>query len=257
MLEDLSPGRTTCVTGRYATPFQPGRKRRVAVGHRLNTELVLGQAAESDRFRFKLKWYHDRHKFPPNYAASLAERRISLVECLSLRDWDARQAQRRAAAADTSSVRSQGEDERQPILRYAEGPCLGSGSYGTVYKAVNVDTGRIIAVKVIEMARHEHSGQWRQKAKREVDIIAGLRHPCILGHFASQGWEGRCLELFMDLKEGSLADLIDRGQTDDEREWVDKLLRVSLCDLVDNLDGDDMTPRERFGWLDELFIAYK
>jgi serine/threonine protein kinase len=63
-------------------------------------------------------------------------------------------------------------------MRYVPvGPPLGSGQFGTVYKAIDVDSGKFMAVKIVE--RPEKLSQqeaWRKLLKREVEILCNISH---------------------------------------------------------------------------------
>ncbi|KAJ8062011.1 hypothetical protein OCU04_009793 [Sclerotinia nivalis] len=100
---------------------------------------------------------------------------------------------------------------RQLKIRYVKvGPPLGSGMFGTVHKVIDVDSGKFMAVKIIE---HKVSKQQPlyNVLKREVEALSRLGHPHIVNYIASQGWDEPQLEIFMGLKEGSLNSLIESG----------------------------------------------
>ncbi len=83
---------------------------------------------------------------------------------------------------------------------------LGSGAFGTVYKARNRTTGRLFAVKV--MADMGGAGAVQQTAHRgEGIILPRLNHEHIIRSFHSHGWETLRVEIFMDLMDGDLHSL--------------------------------------------------
>lgn len=60
---------------------------------------------------------------------------------------------------------------------------LGSGQFGKVYKAVDVDEGKFVAVKTLESpekATKKQQEKWKQSVyyalKREVEILATIDH---------------------------------------------------------------------------------
>src|SRR4026208_663313 len=55
---------------------------------------------------------------------------------------------------------------------------LGSGGMGTVYLAQDVDLGRKVAVKVMNIA--DQSGALASRRRREARIVALLEHPSIV-----------------------------------------------------------------------------
>lgn len=85
---------------------------------------------------------------------------------------------------------------------------LGAGQFGTVYKVFNVDSGKIMAVKVMTRPTGvAHQEEWI-KIKREVEILSEISHDHIVEYIASQGWSEPEVEIFMGLKEGTLESLI-------------------------------------------------
>lgn len=65
-----------------------------------------------------------------------------------------------------------GEPKPQPqILSWIKGRKIGSGSYGSVYLALNVSTGDMIAVKQVEIPRNSRD----QKDQKQVSMIEALR----------------------------------------------------------------------------------
>jgi serine/threonine protein kinase len=72
---------------------------------------------------------------------------------------------------------------RQLKMRYVEVHQLGSGQYGAVHKAIDVDLGKFMAVKIIERPvnalKKEHE-EWRKSLyyalKREVENLSKISH---------------------------------------------------------------------------------
>ncbi|ESZ94490.1 calcium/calmodulin-dependent protein kinase [Sclerotinia borealis F-4128] len=102
-------------------------------------------------------------------------------------------------------------------MRYViVGTRLGSGQFGTVYKAINVDSGKFMAVKIIERPTRDPTKEDRIRSfnhalKLEVEILSAISHPHIIDYIGSQGWSNPWAEIFMGLKEGSLESLIKIG----------------------------------------------
>ncbi|KAI9777857.1 MAG: hypothetical protein M1839_008534 [Geoglossum umbratile] len=93
---------------------------------------------------------------------------------------------------------------------------LGSGAYGTVHKAIGVDLGKFMAVKILERpTRASKQEDWRislhYALKREVETLSEISRPHIVDYIGSQGWDKPKAEIFMGLKEGTLESLIESG----------------------------------------------
>lgn len=83
---------------------------------------------------------------------------------------------------------------------------IGSGSFATVYKAVERETGKWRAVKMINKTRFMRNPKSQQMLQREVSIMQGLDHPFIVK--LVNGFEDHeNLWLVMELVKGG--DLLD------------------------------------------------
>ncbi|KAL2135242.1 hypothetical protein VTI74DRAFT_9334 [Chaetomium olivicolor] len=88
-------------------------------------------------------------------------------------------------------------------LRYRRIGVIGEGASGKVYRAVLENTGQLVAVKIVR--RH---GTWISSIGEE-SIQPSLDHPHILSSFHTQGWDTPRVEIFTELMEGSLAELVE------------------------------------------------
>lgn len=67
----------------------------------------------------------------------------------------------------------------RPVSSYAKGEKLGEGTYGSVYKAVDKATGRVVALKRVKEKNLDREGM-PQTSLREVALLRRLRHPHIV-----------------------------------------------------------------------------
>jgi len=93
-------------------------------------------------------------------------------------------------------------------VAWIRGSRLGCGSYGTVYKAMQKDTGRIFAVKEVPLVEDRPGGGEHARLDSELQICRSLRHPNIvsyLGHVFTD----RCLDIFLEyVPGGSMASIL-------------------------------------------------
>jgi serine/threonine protein kinase len=68
-------------------------------------------------------------------------------------------------------------------VRYVKvvGGKLGSGQFGTVHKAIDVDSGKVMAVKILEQpTRKSKQEEWRMSIyyalKREVETLSNISY---------------------------------------------------------------------------------
>lgn len=177
MLHDRSFHGTTQVYGENATPFEHQRQRQVVVQEDLNTVIGMG-GARRNLYQFELIWYRkpaesmemvkNRQEISRGY-----EDPPSLIRTV-FDEGDTEPPSRRETRPHTAGPRQK--------MRYATiGPPLGSGQFGTVHKAVDADTGKLMAVKILRRPVAA-SGQdnWTPSQyhalKREVEHLSELDH---------------------------------------------------------------------------------
>ncbi|KAL1961432.1 hypothetical protein VTO42DRAFT_160 [Malbranchea cinnamomea] len=97
-------------------------------------------------------------------------------------------------------------------LRYVQGPLSGKGAFGSVYAAVNEDTGQLMAVKEVKLTGTNNATRITEfiQVKREIQALADLSHPNILEIFAVQWNRQTTVKIFTALKDGSAHDLTYR-----------------------------------------------
>jgi len=105
------------------------------------------------------------------------------IEDLSTRSTAASASMGRRDSSPTSSLRSSSPVCGQG-LSWTRGKAVGSGSFGTVFKAFNPATLQIFAVKEA-LLDESHDSKYRDRLTSELEICKTLRHPHIvsyLGH---------------------------------------------------------------------------
>lgn len=121
--------------------------------------------------QFKLKWHHERDD---------VVERVKCRENLPLEE-----NPRLAGTVDeTKTILPTGRQTRihtggplQKKIRYIrESKVLGSGNFGQVYKAMNVDSGGLIAVKIVQRQGGSESHQEWTKLKGEIETLSRISH---------------------------------------------------------------------------------
>jgi hypothetical protein len=169
MLYDRSNSQTTQVSGENATPFEYGRLRRVVVQDKLNTIIGMGGVG-CDLVQFKLEWH-------PNPTQTVEKVKNHEAEV-----WGQEESPRLARTIDEAPTilpsqrvtRVHTPGDRSLKMRYVPvGDPLGSGQFGTVHKAIDVDTGNFMAVKIIERpasaSKQEHE-EWRKSVHYALSV---------------------------------------------------------------------------------------
>ncbi len=103
---------------------------------------------------------------------------------------------------------------------------LGRGGMGTVYEAVNLETGEPAAVKLLSAALAQEEG-FRERFEAEIETLRKLNHPNIVRLFGF-GEQDEQLFYAMELIDGnSLEEELSRGRRFDWREVV--RIAIEIC----------------------------
>jgi len=101
-------------------------------------------------------------------------------------------------------------------LRWQQGPFVGGGTFGTVYAAMNLDSGYPMAVKEIRLQDPQVIPQIANAIREEMQVLELLDHPNIVQYFGIEVHRDKVC-LFMEYcSGGSLAGLLEHGRIEDE-----------------------------------------
>jgi hypothetical protein len=177
MLYDRSFAQSTQDFNKNATPFEHKRVRKVLVQKDLNTIIGIGGEGRN-LFQFKLEWHQD-----PTQTAE-AIKNYDALPCGRVKN------PRLARIMDEAPTDLPSRQETKPHtpgprqlkMRYVKVlPKLGSGQFGEVYKAINIDSEKFMAVKILERpTKALKQENWRQSLyyalKREVETLFEISH---------------------------------------------------------------------------------
>lgn len=172
MLYDRSHGQTTQLFGNDAVPFEHGRVRQVVVQKDLNSRLGMGGRAQNT-VQFEFIWYQD---FPET--AEIIKDRESIMN-----DYEENPRLARTTDELETALPAQMQTKihiagpRQLKMRYMKFGKLGFGQFGAVYKGLDIDKGRFLAVKMLQQPKQpSEEAEWRKLLKREVDTLSRISH---------------------------------------------------------------------------------
>ena len=152
MLHDKSTNQTTQVYGANSMPFEHGRPQRILVQSNFNTIIAMGGVG-GNLVMFELIWH------------SSATQIIAAVKDLGMLTGQAEQDHLAPTADHTP-----GSIQLRMRHLINEGDRIGSGSYGVVYKTIDVDSGKIMAVKMIKQPAILYT------LEREVATLSNISH---------------------------------------------------------------------------------
>ena len=170
MFYDRSHSQTCQVFGEGATPFVYGRPRKVVVQPKLNTIIGIG-GVYRDLIQFELVWHTN---------IDTTKEWVKTREKTAL----AENARFARTVDDTDTVLPTGvmtrintAGSRLQRIRYETiGDRIGAGQSAEVYKAVNVDTGQLIAVKILKWSVGSATQKEWMAVKREIEIHSSISH---------------------------------------------------------------------------------
>jgi mitogen-activated protein kinase kinase kinase len=101
-------------------------------------------------------------------------------------------------------------------MRWQQGQFVGGGSFGSVYAAINLDTGSLMAVKEIRLQDPQLIPTIVKQIGDEMGVLAVLDHPNIVSYYGIEVHRDK-VYIFMEYcSGGSVAGLLEHGRIEDE-----------------------------------------
>ena len=101
-------------------------------------------------------------------------------------------------------------------LRWQQGAFVGGGTFGSVYAALNLDSGQLMAVKEIRLQDPHLIPTIAQQIRDEMGVLEVLDHPNIVEYYGIEVHRDK-VYIFMEFcSGGSLANLLEHGRIEDE-----------------------------------------
>lgn len=162
---------------------------------------------------------------PTNGLASLRARRERWTEKLA--ELDEHRAEVESGMRMVGKVLSHGRPEDQSLLslassasniniRWQQGRFIGAGTYGTVYLAVNLDSGDAMAVKEIRFQDSASAPSLIKQIQDEMSVMSMIHHPNIVDYYGIEVHRDKVYIFEEYCQGGSLASLLEHGRIEDE-----------------------------------------
>jgi len=101
-------------------------------------------------------------------------------------------------------------------MRWQQGQFVGGGTFGSVYAALNLDTGALMAVKEIRLQDPQLIPTIVKQIGDEMGVLAVLDHPNIVSYYGVEVHRDK-VYIFMEYcSGGSVAGLLEHGRIEDE-----------------------------------------
>ncbi|KAN0063341.1 Suppressor of Sensor Kinase (SLN1) [Thecaphora frezii] len=115
-------------------------------------------------------------------------------------------------------------------IRWQQGQFIGGGTFGTVYLAVNLDSGGLMAVKEIRFQDISSTPGLYKQIKDEMHVMSMLSHPNIVEYYGLEVHRDRVYIFEEYCQGGSLAALLEHGRIEDET-----VIQVYTLQMLDGL----------------------
>lgn len=112
--------------------------------------------------------------------------------------------------------------------QYEKRECIGRGSFGEVYKGVDVSTGKDVAIKLVDLERADEEIDVIQ---REIKVMSQISNPYVVQYYASLMRDSTLWIVMEYMSAGSLKELLD-----DVGPFPDDAIATVLKALCKGLD---------------------
>ncbi|KAK7962841.1 uncharacterized protein PG986_003666 [Apiospora aurea] len=116
---------------------------------------------------------------------------------------------------------------------------LGRGNFGVVQKAMDLDPGRLMAVRIIrpgqKFSNPDQQTRFHVALKREVEAMSRIDHPCFVNYTTMENCDDSTLKIFMGLKEGTLTSLISGNPAPDVQNSIASTVLHDMLQALDYL----------------------
>ncbi|KAL7339601.1 kinase-like domain-containing protein [Rhodotorula toruloides] len=89
-----------------------------------------------------------------------------------------RRVSRRISSGAATRTKLVLREKGKPVLTYQLGECIGRGQFGSVYRALNLNTGQVVAVKRISLEGKSENEV--AELSNEVKLLRSLTHPAVV-----------------------------------------------------------------------------
>lgn len=102
------------------------------------------------------------------------------------------------------------------VMRWQQGQFVGGGTFGSVYAAINLDSGHMMAVKEIRLQDPQMIPTIVSQIRDEMGVLQVLDHPNVVSYYGIEPHRDK-VYIFMEFcSGGSLAGLLEHGRIEDE-----------------------------------------
>ncbi|TFK30751.1 STE/STE11 protein kinase [Coprinopsis marcescibilis] len=115
-------------------------------------------------------------------------------------------------------------------IRWQQGRFIGAGAFGSVYLAMNLDSGSLMAVKEIKFQELTGLPNLYSQIKDELSVMEMLHHQNVVEYYGIEVHRDKVYIFEEYCQGGSLAALLEHGRIEDER-----ILQLYTMQMLDGL----------------------
>lgn len=127
-------------------------------------------------------------------------------------------------------------------MRWQQGRFIGSGAFGSVYCAVNLDSGTLMAVKEVRFKDPSSISQLYKQVRDELSVMEMLHHPNVVEYYGIEVHRDKVYIFEEYCSGGSLADSLSNGRIEDET--VTQVYTMQLLEGLEYLHKQGIVHRD-------------
>ena len=127
-------------------------------------------------------------------------------------------------------------------IRWQQGRFIGAGAFGSVYLAMNLDSGSLMAVKEIKFQELSGLPNLYTQIKDELSVMEMLHHPNVVEYYGIEVHRDKVYIFEEFCQGGSLASLLEHGRIEDER--ILQIYTMQMLDGLAYLHGQNIVHRD-------------
>ncbi|KAK4046507.1 Suppressor of Sensor Kinase (SLN1) [Microbotryomycetes sp. JL201] len=127
-------------------------------------------------------------------------------------------------------------------IRWQQGKYIGAGTFGTVYLAVNLDSGQELAVKEIRFQALANAPHLIKTVRDEMKVMEMLRHENIVQYYGIEVHRDKVYIFEEYCPGGSLANLLEHGPI--QEELIVQLYALQMLNGLVYLHSQDVVHRD-------------
>ena len=173
MFYDRSHSHNTRVSGVNNKPFESGRSPRKILVYPGFNEIISMGGKYGDLIEFELQWIQKEDNIKNIIKKQLNQRNIRITNPRKARTRDATKT---ALTSAILTPEQAFQTSSQTGLRYFKREFRGGGSFGRVWRVIDVDSGRIMAMKQIDCLPQQQKQEYFRIVRQEVELMRRSKH---------------------------------------------------------------------------------